>query len=285
MKKILSVFIIAVLISALFAISSSAMHWSDDECSIDDAGNYHPTHSWGYVFNIDSVNYLEGKTTAIFNNEESYLNIGNAKWMAHVLLAPTEEKNVYTVVKAYEYIGCSASDALSNGMFDFDGGKLLLVASDSGTRPAVDENGDLLFPNWEDRSACWGLVNTIGAKITLTEIDFVFGLMPEDVCTATVENDPSKSETITSNDASENTVSEGTVSEGTPSGDATSEDASNSATEVPTEASGFEKVIQVIFIAIMTVGIVGLPAYYWLNSRRKKALEEYNENQNNGENE
>ena len=281
MKKILSVFIIAVLISALFAISSSAMHWSDDECSIDDAGNYHPDHAWGYVFTIDSVNYIEGKSTAIFDNEESYLNIGNAKWIAHASLAPTEEENVYTVVAAYEYTGCSAADALSSGMFDFEDGKLLLVASDSGTRPAVDENGDLMFPNWEDRSAIWGLVNTIGAKITLTEIDFVFGLMPEDVCTATVENDPSKSETITSNDVSENTVSEGT-----PSDDATSEDASNSATAEPTEASGFEKVIQVIFIAIMTIGIVGLPAYYWLNARKKKALEEYNEaNGDDGENE
>ena len=281
MKKILSALLVAILISALFVSTASAMHWSEDECSIDDGGNYHPAHAWGYVFTIDSVNYIEGKSTAIFDNEESYLNIGNAKWIAHASLAPTEEENVYTVVAAYEYTGCSAADALSNGMFDFEGGKLLLVASDSGTRPAVDENGDLMFPNWEDRSAIWGLVNTIGAKITLTEIDFVFGLMPEDVCTATVENDPSKSETITSNDASENTVSEGTVS-----GDATSEDASNSANAEPTEASGFEKVIQVIFIAIMTIGIVGLPVYYWLNSKKKKALEEYNEaNGDDGENE
>jgi beta-lactamase regulating signal transducer with metallopeptidase domain len=71
-----------------------------------------------------------------------------------------------------------------------------------------------------------------------------------------------------------------TVTESAPSADA-----SDSTEAKPTEASAFEKVFQVIFIVIMTVGIVGLPAYYWLNSRRKKALEEYNENQNNGENE
>ncbi|MBQ1206213.1 MAG: hypothetical protein IIX67_03320, partial [Clostridia bacterium] len=47
-----------------------------------------------------------------------------------------------------------------------------------GTRPEKNDDGTLKFPNWEDRAAAWGLINTIGAKLTL------------DGNTLTVEDDP-----------------------------------------------------------------------------------------------
>ncbi len=286
MKKALSVFLVAVLISALFIVPANAIHWNEDECSIDSSGNYHPAHAWGYVFHIDSIDFMEGATTALFTSEEAYLNgIGSAKWKAHVLLAPTGEEYEYEVVAAFEYIGCSGQDAIDNRMFDFENGKMLIVASDSGTRPDTNSDGSLVYPNWEDRAACWGLVNTIGAKVTLSDVDFSLGLMPEDELTVTVENNPDKPDTSTDSSVPEGTVSEDNASEDNASQEASAEGSDDESTAEPVESSTVEKVFQILFIVIMTVGIVGLPAYYWLNSRRKKALEEYNENQNNGENE
>ena len=46
----------------------------------------------------------------------------------------------------------------------------------------------------------------------------------------------------------------------------------------PIESTAFEKVFQVFFIVIMSIGVLGLPLYFWLNSKKKKALEEYYEN-------
>ena len=39
----------------------------------------------------------------------------------------------------------------------------------------------------------------------------------------------------------------------------------------------FEKIFQVLFLLIMTVGILGLPLYYYLNARKKRLMEEYEE--------
>ena len=36
----------------------------------------------------------------------------------------------------------------------------------------------------------------------------------------------------------------------------------------------FEKIFQVLFVLIMTVGILGLPLYYYLNARKKRISEE-----------
>lgn len=47
---------------------------------------------------------------------------------------------------------------------------------------------------------------------------------------------------------------------------------------VAKEGTAVEKVFQVLFMVIMTVGILGLPLYFWLNARKKNALKEYNEN-------
>lgn len=42
----------------------------------------------------------------------------------------------------------------------------------------------------------------------------------------------------------------------------------------------FDKIFQVLYIVIMTVGILGLPFYFWLLSRKKRLLSEYEENEN-----
>ena len=282
MNKALSVLLVAVLISALFIVPANAIHWNEDECSIDGSGNYHPAHAWGYVFHIDSIDFMEGATTALFTNEEAYLNgIGSAKWKAHVLLAPTGEEYEYEVVAAFEYIGCSGQDAIDNRMFDFENGKMLLVASDSGTRPDTNSDGSLVYPNWEDRAACWGLVNTIGAKVTLSDVDFSLGLMPEDDLTVTVENNPDKPDTSTDSSVPEGTVSEDNASEDNASQEASAEGSDDESTAEPVESSTVEMVVQILFIVIMTVGIVGLPVYYWFNSK-KKAMNTTDENEDNG---
>lgn len=40
-----------------------------------------------------------------------------------------------------------------------------------------------------------------------------------------------------------------------------------------------ETAIQIVFLVIMSIGILGLPLYFVLNSRRRRLLEEYEENQ------
>jgi len=42
-----------------------------------------------------------------------------------------------------------------------------------------------------------------------------------------------------------------------------------------------EKIFQIIFLVVMSLGILGLPAYFILNARRKRLNEEYEENNNN----
>ena len=46
-----------------------------------------------------------------------------------------------------------------------------------------------------------------------------------------------------------------------------------------------EKIFQVIFVIVMAIGILGLPAYFVLNARRKRISAEYYENndENNDE--
>jgi cobalamin biosynthesis protein CobT len=120
--------------------------------------------------------------------------------------------------------------------------------------------------------------------------------MPEDDLTVTVENNPNKPDTSTDSsvpegtvsednasedDASEGTASEGTVSEDNASQEASAEGSDDESTAEPVESSTVEKVFQILFIVIMTVGIVGLPVYYWFNSK-KKAMNTTDENEDNG---
>jgi flagellar basal body-associated protein FliL len=51
------------------------------------------------------------------------------------------------------------------------------------------------------------------------------------------------------------------------------------------ESTAFEKVFQVIMIVIMSIGVLGLPLYFWLNSRKKRLLSEYNESNGDDGNE
>lgn len=37
------------------------------------------------------------------------------------------------------------------------------------------------------------------------------------------------------------------------------------------------KMSQVFFVSVMTIGLIGLPVYFWLNARRNRLLREYNE--------
>ncbi len=43
------------------------------------------------------------------------------------------------------------------------------------------------------------------------------------------------------------------------------------------EASPVDKAFGTFTIVIMSIGILGLPAYFWLNSRKKRLLAEYEE--------
>ncbi len=67
--------------------------------------------------------------------------------------------------------------------------------------------------------------------------------------------------------------------------EAQSVDISDESSEpVVREVSAFEKVFQVMFIAIMSIGLLGLPYYFWVNSKKNKANREYAES-NDGEDE
>ena len=59
-------------------------------------------------------------------------------------------------------------------------------------------------------------------------------------------------------------------------------DESESESSVPeeTETKPFEKFFMVFMVVIMTIGIVGLPLYYFLNNRKKRLLKEYKERKN-----
>ncbi len=49
----------------------------------------------------------------------------------------------------------------------------------------------------------------------------------------------------------------------------------------PTAEEPFiNKIFQGFFVGVMTIGLIGLPAYFWLNARRNRLLREYKENNN-----
>lgn len=41
----------------------------------------------------------------------------------------------------------------------------------------------------------------------------------------------------------------------------------------------FDKVFQILFLAIMSIGILGLPLYYYLNYRRKRLMSDFEKEQ------
>ena len=46
----------------------------------------------------------------------------------------------------------------------------------------------------------------------------------------------------------------------------------------------FEKIFQFLFLLIMTIGILGLPLFYYLNARKKRLLDEYQKNDQDNDN-
>ena len=169
MKKLISILLVAVLVSAMFAIPVNAEYfWSEGEYELVADGNWQPYFSWGYVFEIDSVNSTSGACTAIFDNATDYAAKGPGQWTTQIVLAPVAgEEDVYEVIAAYKTTGKNAQANLDDGTIDFEDGKIVLSVQDSGTRPEKDAEGNLVFPNWEDRAASWGLMNTLRAKLTL----------------------------------------------------------------------------------------------------------------------
>ncbi len=142
--------------------------WSEGEYTIDETGNWNPYFAWGYEFAIDSVNSTSGACTAIFDNATDYAAKGPGKWTTQLVLAPVAgEEGVYELIKAYKTTGKNAQGNLDAGNIDFEGGKIVLSVQDSGTRPEKNDDGTLKFPNWEDRAASWGLINTLRARLTL----------------------------------------------------------------------------------------------------------------------
>ena len=171
-----------------------SFYWAEGEYDVADNGNITPHHAWGYEFTLDTVNSITGNTTALFTTEAAYVAGNVGKYSTKVVLAPTDDANVYTVEAAHMTTGKKGDADVSEGIISFEGGKLVLVVQDAGTRPEKDENGNLKFPNWEERAAAWGLISTIGAKVTLANIDIAAGTHNNG--TITVEDKPVDKVTI-----------------------------------------------------------------------------------------
>lgn len=152
------------------------LYWPVGEYDVSETdGNITPHHAWGYEFTLDTVNSITGNTTALFTTEAAYIAGGVGKWSTKIVLAPTDKAGVYTVETVHKTTGKKGDADVSEGIISFEGGKLVLVVQDAGTRPEKDENGNLKFPNWEERAAAWGLMSTVGAKVTLAGIDLAAG--------------------------------------------------------------------------------------------------------------
>ena len=82
MKRLISLFLVAVLLATTFIIPVSAddeMFWAEGEYVVDASGNITPNHAWGYVFTLDTINSISGNTTALFTNETAYTAGGVGK--------------------------------------------------------------------------------------------------------------------------------------------------------------------------------------------------------------
>ncbi|MBO5914440.1 MAG: hypothetical protein J6Q72_03745, partial [Clostridia bacterium] len=162
-------------------------YWFEGEYELTEGdNNVDAYHAWGYTFTLDCMNEFVGPSTTLFTTEENYLKTN--KWTSQVVLKPTDEENVYEVVAAYKYTGIKPAEAIAQGLVNFAEGHIVLAANDSGTRPEKNEDGSLKFPNWQDRSAIWGLTRTPGAKVTFAGIDVAAGTQENG--TITVQDKP-----------------------------------------------------------------------------------------------
>ena len=94
-----------------------------------------------------------------------------------MLLAPTEEANVYEVALAPVVGSGSAANCIEEGI-NFDNGNIVMIVHSSSSYPG--------YPNWEQKVAAMAL--KVGDKVLLSGIDLIEGTVSKG--TITVQNDP-----------------------------------------------------------------------------------------------
>ncbi len=214
-KRLLSILVVATMLFSSFAVlavPAAAIEgfWSEEDAGLDANGNYHPTHAWGYTFNIAAVNPTEAviEGNSIFTSFDAYTAYkGNAKYLAHAFFKPTGVENEYEVVREVDYFGKKMADIISEELVtaaDFADGAILLIAQSSSSKPTYEKvvEGETVttdapggwYPNWEGKVAIWGLGNTIGAKATLAGVDVAAGTGENG--TLTIEDEPVEAITV-----------------------------------------------------------------------------------------
>ena len=189
-KRLLSLLVVFTMLFssfAMFAIPAGAeIFWAEGDYTIAENGNYSASHAYGYVFNVKAVNgTIAGEDAVVITNNAAY-EASNPKWAAHVLFAPTEDANVYEIIKAIPYAGGSGAQSGYDQGINFENGNILLLVHSSASYPAYEADGvTLKYPNWESKVAAIALANTIGAKATLAGIDLEAGTV--DNATVTIQ--------------------------------------------------------------------------------------------------
>ena len=179
MKKFLAVLLSALLVAAVFAIPVAAINWEDNQVQgLDEKNleNWTFDNAYGYVFEVDYVNgKIVGEDITVIDNADSYA-AANPNWAISVLLAPTEEANVYEVALAPVVTPGSAAAAVEKGI-NFENGNIVMIVHSSASY-AIIENDAVKYDNWTSKVAAMAL--KVGDKVTLSE----------DKTTATVQDAP-----------------------------------------------------------------------------------------------
>ena len=188
MKKFLAILLSALLVVSAFAISAAAVTWEDgqtrEELEDGSLGNYTFDNAYGYEFRIDSVNgTIAAEKSTIITTVEKY-NASNPNWSINVLLAPTDDANVYEVVSVIPTPG-SAAAGIEKGI-NFDNGNIVMIIHSGSSAPdTFYENGDECT-NWEQKVAAMAL--KAGDEITFAGVDLAAGTATD--ATATVQDAP-----------------------------------------------------------------------------------------------
>ncbi|MBR5285646.1 MAG: hypothetical protein IKU30_01990, partial [Clostridia bacterium] len=208
-KRLLSFVVVITMLFgsfAVLAVPAAAIegYWSEEDSGVtSEGGSYNPAHAWGYTFNIAEVDPAGaiGEANVIITTFEKYkVTTGNFQYLAHAFFAPTGEANEYAVTKVINYPGTvdgvklkTAAKVVEAGLVteaDFANGAFVVLSASAASKPMYLEDGvTLQYANWEQKVAVWGLGKTIGAKVTLKNID----LSVAGACTngtITVEADP-----------------------------------------------------------------------------------------------
>jgi len=108
-------------------------------------GIYIFDNSYGYVFDIEDVNgTIEGEDATIITNSSSYSSC-NPNWAISVQLRPTDEENIYQVVKVVECPGSASAAGIS-----LQSGDVIMVVHSAASYP-----GD--YANWMSKIAAVAL--------------------------------------------------------------------------------------------------------------------------------